>query len=512
VAQHGCSALRPYYLMVTFWGEKYREYFYSLCLPCLLSPNNLPVLREVKGSKLIICTTKEDWDALKDRPLFEVLKTYVEPFFLEIDFPGPGEPIQLHMSKGHVLAARMTLEDKAFGGFLAPDLLVSDGMVAKVMGLAAKGERAILAPALRFAMEPVVENLKNSGFMQNDKPMNLESRWLASLGIQALHSEILRYDFESPYFGNYPIWCYWRVPNRDALVLHTVSWALLLGSYEDITDYTDNFLESSTIDGFYVYKNFFHLRKAGKMHLITDSDDLMFMSLTPESEYTFYPLYKTFVNNIPLLGLSKRLADIHNFHSSEALDPFRRWAYTVPVKIHGDQLDSGSDRVEMKSLKLVKMAIYRPTNSSHFRIDFKTLTYLTTKFLVGLKLFYWKMLYFYYSFLVMLLDWLVCPMISLLPLPVVEVIFHLLPKRFHRPVLKRLPQTVQTIFNEKAYAQEWLIVSNFLEPMMDIVRKMNFVVLPMKKLNGVLTTMIFQEQFYSPTDSHHYDLIFHRND
>src|SRR5437867_9179035 len=54
------SDLPPYYLMLSFWGEKYRNYFYSLCLPSLLSPNNLPLLQHVRGSKLVISTTTED--------------------------------------------------------------------------------------------------------------------------------------------------------------------------------------------------------------------------------------------------------------------------------------------------------------------------------------------------------------------------------------------------------------------------------------------------------------------
>src|ERR1700730_16161534 len=62
---------RPYYFMLTFWGEKYRDFFYSMCLPTLLAPNNLPVLKTRPGSKLIICTTKEDWAALSSRPLVQ---------------------------------------------------------------------------------------------------------------------------------------------------------------------------------------------------------------------------------------------------------------------------------------------------------------------------------------------------------------------------------------------------------------------------------------------------------
>src|SRR5260221_12184398 len=123
---------KPYYLMVTFWGDRFREYFYSLCLSSLLSPSNLPALRGLPGCKFLISTTRDDWSKLEGRPLFERMREYVEPVFIDIGYPGEGEPPILHMSKGHRLAARRAVEDGAWAGFFAPDLLVSDGSLAFV--------------------------------------------------------------------------------------------------------------------------------------------------------------------------------------------------------------------------------------------------------------------------------------------------------------------------------------------------------------------------------------------
>ena len=85
---------RPYYAIVAFWGQKYRQYFYAYCLSTLLSPNNLPVLAGVKGRKFLIATTAEDWAALQGRLLFEQLRRYVEPFLIDIGQPGPGANLQ----------------------------------------------------------------------------------------------------------------------------------------------------------------------------------------------------------------------------------------------------------------------------------------------------------------------------------------------------------------------------------------------------------------------------------
>jgi hypothetical protein len=38
-----------------------------------MAPNNIPVLKTRPGSKLIVATTTEDWNALKDRRLMREL-------------------------------------------------------------------------------------------------------------------------------------------------------------------------------------------------------------------------------------------------------------------------------------------------------------------------------------------------------------------------------------------------------------------------------------------------------
>lgn len=328
---------RPYYLMVTFWGEKFREYFYSMCLRSLLSPNNLPRLKDAPGSKFVFCTTSEDWAGLEGRPLFERMRQYVEPVFIDIGYPDPKLGPHLHMSKGHRLAARMAVNDRAWAGFVAPDLLISDGMIPFVLEKAQSGKKAVLAPALRYAMEPVMSALADAGLLRKEAPLTLTSRQLAAIAQDALHSEIARYDFESPYFGDYPIWCYWRVKGENAFVLHTVSWALLLGDYGTLHDYKDSFLHTDTIDGFYVFNNFYKGGRADELYFSMDSDEVFFMSTTPEAELTYLPMPERPINQ-SAGGARNRYVDIHRFVYSSVIDDFRRVAYRKPYIVHGSAL------------------------------------------------------------------------------------------------------------------------------------------------------------------------------
>ena len=101
-ATTGTRSLRKFYFMLAFWG-KFREHFYSLLLPTLLAPGNIPILKDRPGSKLIVCTTHDDWDALKDRPLMHELTSNIEPLPIFIGYPGEKTAIQLHMPRGNFL-------------------------------------------------------------------------------------------------------------------------------------------------------------------------------------------------------------------------------------------------------------------------------------------------------------------------------------------------------------------------------------------------------------------------
>ena len=339
---------KPYYLMVTFWGKRFTDDFYSLCLSSLLSPNNLPALAGIPGCKFIFATSKDDWAALQSRPLFEQLRQFMEPVFIDIGCPLKGEPQILHMSKGHRLAARRTSEDGAWGGFVSPDLIVSDGMVRLVLEHARMGKKAVLAPALRYAMEPVVSALAQQGLLRPDQPMCLEPRKLAAVAHRSLHSEIRKYEFDAPYFGDYPIWSYWSVPGRNGIVLHTVSWALLLGDFGKIHGRDDSVLEQDTIDGHYIDQNFYRVEHRDDLYLVSDSDEVLFMGLTSESELTYLPFRDQPINNTAG-GERDRLHNIRKFLKSPECDEFRRWAYHVPFQIHGDELAPESLETARKS-------------------------------------------------------------------------------------------------------------------------------------------------------------------
>ena len=74
----------PYYFIVVFWGEQHRNFFVNYSLASLLSENNIPALERDDRNRFLISTTREDWQAIQELPLFKLLSSYVTPEWLEL--------------------------------------------------------------------------------------------------------------------------------------------------------------------------------------------------------------------------------------------------------------------------------------------------------------------------------------------------------------------------------------------------------------------------------------------
>ncbi len=158
------SILQPFYFTVVFWGEVHRRYFLDLLLASLLSPNNIPVLNPARKSKFLIVTTRKDWEALQLEPLFLQMQRYVEPVWFEMAFPHERESKMLVMSQGHKQVTMRAFADRAYGIFVTPDLVLSDGSVAAMERLAEAGKKVVLSVAIRFAQETLLAEMEREGY------------------------------------------------------------------------------------------------------------------------------------------------------------------------------------------------------------------------------------------------------------------------------------------------------------------------------------------------------------
>ena len=259
---------RPFYFMVPFWGERYRQYFVDRLLPSLLAPNNLVLLRADQGHRFLIATTPEDWAAIIDLPIMARLRPHATPTLIEIPRPNtdtaPGSSTAyLHQNIAQRLLVAAAFSGQAYASLHWPDTIVSDGMVASLLRHARNGARLVLCPALRQTEELAVSELTRLGYLPRDgrpsvsgEPINVPQRVLADLMVRFLHPEMAIFEEGAP--GQPPLapFRYWRLPNDGGIILHTFHGGPVLMDYGAIENHDLDCLEHNWFEVVYVARNF----------------------------------------------------------------------------------------------------------------------------------------------------------------------------------------------------------------------------------------------------------------
>jgi hypothetical protein len=349
--------LRPFYFNVVLWGERFRNYFTEYCIPSLLAPNNLPALINKTANQFLICTLKEDWEALNKNESFKALSHYVTPIFMEIPAPKPGRSGCQHMGIGHKMATERCFQDKAYGIFLTPDLILSDGTLAAVQKHALAGYHVVYCAALRFTEEPLFQGLRDLNIYdpkdnqdQYHKSLNATGRDLVKIGVPAFHSQTLTYDFGAPYFAPAAPAAYWRIPEDGGVLLHCLSWCPMLLDYSIVKQHCTKALEEWTMEGDYVARNFLH---SDEIYICTDSDEMMMISWAP-ADYQPLPLNSDFLRRNSnwlcnwINGIFVRATLEHPMY-----DPMKVKIFPTPVFWHVKDLTPTWFKLEKKIQKII---------------------------------------------------------------------------------------------------------------------------------------------------------------
>ena len=362
----GAASSRPFYVILTLWGARFRYYFLEYCLPSLLSAGNIPALAGKRPVKLVIATLPQDWETMKATPIFKLLERYAEPVFVEIPPCPPDRSGCQHMGIGHKLMSEMAYRDKAYAVMITPDLMLSDGTVAKLHEHAANGVEIVLVAALRFGEEPFLANLVNAGIITTEsrrdsgKPLALPARAMVAAAINGFHSETLYYEWDAPHLPNIPAACWWRVPGQNGIVIHCLSWAPLLLDYGVVKDHDVSALETWTIDGNYVHANF---ADSHEIRVVQDSDEMFIGSWAPLEDkpldLTPSPLFKR-----RFVGEMTKGALLRSAFFSEIFDPLKREIFFLPVRWHSLPLNRDWAAVEKsarrKMLRVLGVTKHNP--------------------------------------------------------------------------------------------------------------------------------------------------------
>ncbi|MEM7406145.1 MAG: hypothetical protein AAF458_12675 [Pseudomonadota bacterium] len=345
--------MQPFYFMLSVWGRAYCDFLLRLCIPSLLAGRNIPALPDGAHKFLIACPP-EDWEYIAAHPVLAELRQYCEPVHLEIPAPTAQDIATLHMGKGHILATERCSADGAYGVALTPDLVLSDGTVEALVRSASSGKEIVLVAALRFAEEPLLEQLSEMGIWTDASPLtvSLTGRQLVSLGMAAMHPETAALDFDAELLMHHSVLpaTLWRVPQDGGVVVHSLSWAPLLIDYAAIGDHDISTLQNWTMDGDYIFKNF---GIPQHLEVCRDSDEMMIMSWGPSHTFVRNP-YADLLRKLPGTRRLYNAARVRMNVQAPEFDDLKRQCVLAPVRWHVSDIDEHWLRVEERAARIVR--------------------------------------------------------------------------------------------------------------------------------------------------------------
>ncbi len=364
--------MRPFDFMVPFWGKRYREYFVNFCLPSLLAPNNLALLRAEDGHRFLIATTVEDWNAIERLPIMLTLRSHATPVWIEV-----ADPVQASATAGYaryVLTIRhqnycqKKLLDAGFAGggygsLVFPDQIYSDSMVACLKKWVAAGYQLVIMPAMRQVEEDVLHDLSNLGFLPHGielsvmgKPLSIPQRVLADLAVRHLHPEMAAYNQDkAPSLPTAMPFLYWPMAD-DGLILHSFQADTRLIDFAFLPANHTECLDHGIVENVYFRDNFSHCER---VHVVQDSDEFILVSLTPRA-VNWAPAAEQ-AEHLPRWAAElRRLATIREsmrFYAAANHDVIRRDLFRLPIRWRGGELGPAWLEQEQRIGRLINRAV-----------------------------------------------------------------------------------------------------------------------------------------------------------
>lgn len=149
---------QPVRLITIAWGEKYIDQLFSLTLPAILAPNNLPALARDFVCELIIVTEGAWFERLRRHPVFALLRQYcgieLRPIDDLVNQPDAyGMTLTYGLFRGFEELGSAMLDRQLI--FFNADFILADGSLRTVGEKIRSGERLILAPSYCVVSETV---------------------------------------------------------------------------------------------------------------------------------------------------------------------------------------------------------------------------------------------------------------------------------------------------------------------------------------------------------------------
>jgi len=348
------------YFLLACWGAKFRDYICRFMLPSLLAPGNIPALRHPQDARFLMVTTREDWLALEREPAFRRLREAIRVEAVWDEGIAPDVHKYQRMSNAHAALASRCFADRAIAINLNPDTIFPDGCVAEAQRLCLdEGKDVVLCAAIRFDQVGILAELEAQGRLDPGRDLAVTMREAVALGLRNLHPEARAAVWTAPNFGrlhpahqrnHFLTCCIWPVPGRDEAFVVTHNWSPFAVNYGVLGAHDPSALDGRALDGDYIFENF--PRYTDQLHVVTDSDSLFLLGMTPRSEMAPPDERAWFAGRGVLAEWTRGLILSRTVHDA-SIDAHRRELYRRLVHWHAGEAGPGSAETEREARRLV---------------------------------------------------------------------------------------------------------------------------------------------------------------
>ncbi len=368
------------YFMVVVWGDDYVDMLLRIGLRCFLSPKNIPNLTNLRYSKFIFVTSKQDYTKISQSLIFKKLESYIEPLFIELG--GEDESnVYCRMTLGYEKATELACKDNAYAIYLIPDCIVSDGTFKSLEKYASEGRDVVLVPGPRIIKEKFIDFV-NSMHLAEDEPLVFPPRTLVEIGLPMLHSEFKNYNIVENGFTKTPHMVSWSIPNECGLLVRAFHWHPIMVNCQARKE-AITFNKFDTIDGSFIKRNFLNLNQ---FLWEQDSDNMILYSMTQEQDR---------VEDGLVWNEDEKCKAVKNISQSNLVNELHKIHFYNTYKLHAGELNDNWIKAERVSLQLVNVVftntnVSRTTSKLFIKMRKGILSLLPNKSKNVLKQYYWK--------------------------------------------------------------------------------------------------------------------------
>lgn len=207
--------------VVPVWGEQYTELFCEVCLPLILTDNNLVYFKDDSTAEFVIATTFKDSNTLRRASSFQTLEKLMKVRLILID--GLVDLRNPHGAMSDCYRFAMELPEVVPATtnfvFLTPDSFWSDGSFRRLYELKQEGYKVVMVLGLRLCLEKARPALMN--IVRQRRNLRSDGATLVRLAMQNLHPMSMAHNWfsETGFLNVWPSHIYWMM-GKESLMAH----------------------------------------------------------------------------------------------------------------------------------------------------------------------------------------------------------------------------------------------------------------------------------------------------